>query len=577
MMASVSQHLWPDQAVDPGPAGCAVAAGLANTPKKPSVLLLEAGGANEDRNLRVDGQRWTTFTQPDMNWGYKTAPQAHCAGREIDYARGRGVGGSSTINFGVYSIGARDDYDEWARVVGDDAFRWERMQPRFKALETFTGELPAGIDRKYAAPRAEDHGADGPLRVGYAAEWEEDIPGLLDVFVASGFPLNPDHNSGNPIGISALINSSHEGLRTTAKDLVTPRPSNLTIVTGSPVQRLVLDGKKIIGVESEGERYFASKEVILSAGSLDTPKILLHSGIGPPKQLSEFGIPLVHALEAVGKGLRDHMWVPLVHTRTESSASRGSFYGDKQAMDDALEQWKRDGTGPWSKYACETGIAYAKFEDLATYPEFGDLPASEQSYLLSDTVPHYEIFTHFPIHFLTPDFPPESLNYLCLLVFYYNAQSRGEVTLQSPDPRVPLKFDPRFLASPFDRRAAVETLRRALRVVRHEAYARDCVELLAGPKSDEDEDLLDYWVHNIGSSWHMTGTAKMGTPGTGEGEGEGDPDAVVDSDFRVAGIDGLRIADMSVVPILPSCHTQAVAYITGVTCAEKLAQQYELV
>lgn len=296
----------------------------------------------------------------------------------------------------------------------------------------------------------------------------------------------------------------------------------------------------------------------------------MHSGIGPSKQLSEFGIPLIHALEAVGKGLRDHMWVPLVHTRTESSASRGSFYGDKQAMDDALEQWKRDGTGPWAKYACETGIAYAKFEDLATYPEFQDLPVEEQEYLLSDTVPHYEIFTHFPIHFLTPDFFPKgSLNYLCLIAFYYNAQSRGEVFLQSSDPRVPLKFDPQFLASPFDRRAAVETLRRALRVVRHEAYARDSVEQLAGPASESDADLLDYWARNIGSSWHMTGTAKMGKPG--------DPDAVVDSDFRVQGVAGLRIADMSVVPILPSCHTQAVAYITGVTCAEKLARQYELV
>lgn len=217
------------------------------------MLLLEAGGANEDRNLRVDGQRWTTFTQPGMNWGYKTTPQAHCAGREIDYARGRGVGGSSTINFGVYSIGARDDYDEWARVVGDDAFRWERMQPRFRRLETFTGELPAGIDGKYAAPKAEDHGVGGPLKVGYAAEWEEDIPGLLDVFVESGFPLNPDHNSGNPIGISALINSSHKGLRTTAKDLVTPTPSNLTIVTHFPVQRLIMEGKKAVGVESDGK------------------------------------------------------------------------------------------------------------------------------------------------------------------------------------------------------------------------------------------------------------------------------------------------------------------------------------
>lgn len=306
----------------------------------------------------------------------------------------------------------------------------------------------------------------------------------------------------------------------------------------------------------------------MSAGSLDTPKILMHSGIGPSKQLREFNIPIVYPFEAVGKGLRDHMFVPLVHTRKENSSTRGAFYGDAKAMDDALEQWKKDGTGPWSKYACETGIAFAKFDDITTYKEFQDLPAEEQRYLLSDTIPHYEIFTHFPFHFLVPDFPKEALNYSCLLVFYYNAQSRGEVFLQSSDPSIPLKFDPKFLATPFDRRVAIETLRNSLRVTKHEDYAKNCIAQLAGPKSESDEDLLDYWAQNISSSWHMTGTAKMGKTG--------DSDAVVNSDFQVIGIDGLRIADMSVVPVLPSCHTQTVAYVTGVTCAEKLVQQYKL-
>jgi len=237
-----------------GPAGCAVAAGLANSNKKPRVLLLEAGGANEDRNLRVDGQRWTTFMNQGMNWGYKTSPQEHADNRECDYSRGKGLGGSSAINFGVYTIGARDDYEEWARIVGDDAFRWENIQPRFKKLETFHGELPSGIDSKYAAPKAEDHGRSGALHVGYASEWEKDLPPVLDLFDKAGFPLNPDHNSGNPIGMSVLINSSSKGLRSTANDLLTPKPDNLTVVTDSPVQRVLLEGAKAVGVESSGKR-----------------------------------------------------------------------------------------------------------------------------------------------------------------------------------------------------------------------------------------------------------------------------------------------------------------------------------
>lgn len=292
----------------------------------------------------------------------------------------------------------------------------------------------------------------------------------------------------------------------------------------------------------------------------------MHSGIGPTNQLNEHNIPVLHALDAVGQGLRDHMFVPLIYKRTELSGTRASFYGDSKVMEDALEQWKRDGTGPWTKYACEAGIGFFKLKELASTKEFQDLPADEQKFLLRDTIPHAEVFTHFPIHWLAPGL--ETSNYSCILVFYYNAQSRGETLLQSADPDVPLKFDPKFLASPFDRRVAIESLREILRVAKQDAYTKDNVAEVAVPKSESDEDLLDYWVQNISSSWHMTGTAKMGKAG--------DSDAVVDSDFRVMGVEGLRVADMSVVPVLASCHIQAVAYVTGVTCAEKLVQQYNL-
>lgn len=218
------------------------------------MLLLEAGSNNADRNLRVDGQRWLTFQNKEMNWGYKTTAQTHCNDREIDYSRGKGIGGSSAINFGVYTIGARDDYDEWARIVGDDAFRWERMQSRYKSLETFHSDILGGIDKKYANPKASDHGTSGPLHVGFASELERDVPAVLDDFERAGFPLNPDHNSGNPIGMSMLINSSYKGLRSTAADLLTPKPDNLTIIANAPVQRLVFDGKRVVGVESNGTK-----------------------------------------------------------------------------------------------------------------------------------------------------------------------------------------------------------------------------------------------------------------------------------------------------------------------------------
>ncbi|KAI1337491.1 hypothetical protein F5Y15DRAFT_390578 [Xylariaceae sp. FL0016] len=554
--------------VGSGPSGAAVAAGLANTAKKPKVLLLEAGGPNGEKDLRIDGKRWITFQEKDMNWGYKTTPQADCGGRELDYSRGLGLGGSSAINFGVYSVGARDDYDEWARIVGDDAFKWEPTQARFKALETFHGDLPPSVESKYAAPDSSDHGSSGPLHVGYAAEWETDLPPLMDNFKEAGFPLNPDHNSGNPLGMSILVNSSHKGIRSTSNDLLKPTPSNLTVVTYAPVQRVLLEGKKCVGVESNGKKYLAAKEVILSAGSLNNPHILMHSGIGPASQMQKYDLPVVADMPMIGQGLRDHMFCPLVYSRAEGSTTRGAFYGDESAMTSALEQWRKDGTGPWSKYACELGIGWFKLPHLEETKEFRDLPASEQAYLSKPTVPHYELLTHMPIHWFIPNFPAENLNCSCLLVFYYNSQARGEVTLQSADPKVPCAFDPKFLSTPYDRRVAVDAMRQAFRLARHEGYAKDSLKLLAGPAGDSDEDLLNYWRATIGSSWHMTGTVKMGK--------KGDADAAVDSDFRLMGFDGLRIADMSVVPLLASCHVQAVAYVTGMTCAEKLAQEYDL-
>lgn len=189
-----------------------------------------------------------------MNWGYSTVPQEYCNNRQIDYSRGKVLGGSSAINFGVYTVGARDDYDEWASVVEDDLYRWDRMQQRFRSLETFNGAITDPNHMKYASPKSSDHGSQGALRVGYAAEWEQDLPLMMNVFERAGLTRNPDHNSGNPLGMALVINSSHQGRRVTATDLLENAPENLTIITESPVQRVILSDKKAIGVESRGRQ-----------------------------------------------------------------------------------------------------------------------------------------------------------------------------------------------------------------------------------------------------------------------------------------------------------------------------------
>lgn len=293
----------------------------------------------------------------------------------------------------------------------------------------------------------------------------------------------------------------------------------------------------------------------------------MHSGIGPAAELDKFNLPLVKDLPAIGQGLRDHFFAPLCFLRNPETNDRNKFFGDKAAMDSALEQWKKDGSGPWARHSCQIGAGWLKSDRLIQSAEFKELPAATQEFLQRPTIPHYEFMTHFPLHLISPEVT-QDYSYVCLLVFLMNEQSSGEVRLQSSNPEDPLLFDPKFLSHPFDRRACIETFREAMQVTKHEAFQKDTVSTLIAPPSESDEDILEFWKNTLGSSWHMTGTVKMGK--------EGDSDAAVDSKFRVFGIQNLRVADMSVVPVLTNNHTQATAYLTGASCADTLIAEYGL-
>ncbi|QRD92993.1 glucose dehydrogenase [Aspergillus flavus] len=546
-----------------GPAGCTIASRLASCSEKPRVLLLEAGKHNDSEDLMVDGQRWATLQQPGMNWGYTTVSQEYCNGRQLDYSRGRGLGGSTAINFGFWTVGCRGDYDRWADLVDDPRFDWVHMQARFKALESFQTEDAEASYGDYVAPRRDDHGQHGPLKVGYAKLWERDIVPMLDIFRDAGFPITRDLNSGNPLGIGPVINSCYQGRRTTATTLLQNSSNNLTTITECSVERLVLEGKRVIGVEAAGARYFASKEVILCAGSLDTPKLLMLSGIGPASQLAKHGIPIICDLSAIGQNLKDHCHVPLAFRRSKESNDRHSFYGEPTASQEALETWRIDGTGSWSIFGCQCVGGWLKSPSVVDSFEFKQLPRAEQEFLNGETVPHYELVSHFPFHMLIPGVS-EDFSYVCLVAFLMNPQSRGEVTLQSADPTVPLLFNPRFLSHPYDRRVAIESYRDLLKLSAHPSFSKDTIGDLIRPQGDSDEAILEFWRQFVSSTWHMTGTVKMGRPD--------DPDAAVDRSFRVRNLEGLRVADMSVVPVLPNSHTQVTAYLVGATCADVLIE-----
>ena len=199
--------------------------------------------------------------------------------------------------------------------------------------------------------------------------------------------------------------------------------------------------------------------------------------------------------------------------------------------------------------------------------EFKAPPSEAQDFLNRKTVPQYETISGFPLHLQVPQTFLD-YSYICLVVFLMNGQSTGKVRLQSSGPDVPLLFDPHFLEHPFDRRASIEMFKHLLEITDHPAFAKDTLATIIQPASRSDEDILQFVKDNLASSMHMTGTVKMGK--------ERDKSAAVDTSFRVFGVENLRVADMSVVPLLTNNHTQATAYVTGATCADVLIREHGL-
>jgi choline dehydrogenase-like flavoprotein len=367
-----------------------VATRLAESLKRPNVLLLDAGGRNAEKSLRIDGDRWLTFMMnPEMNWSYKTTPQSSLKGRQISYDRGKGLGGSSSINFSVYDIGPRDDFEEIGRLAGDEAWAWKDAQQRFRSIESYHGEVSKAY-QKYLKPFPENHGTRGKIQVSFPQKWERSLPHTLDLLEESGMSMNLDINSGDPLGWGPCPSSAYDGIRSTSADMLFGGPENLTIVTEATVRRIIFNHKTAIGVELEGRSYYASKEVIVCAGALDTPKLLMLSGIGPSEELQRHQIPLLHDLPFVGRGLRDHIHITMVLRREASMSDRPAYYRNPEAIAAARAQWEKDQTGPLAEYGVGFAIGFMKSERIYQSAEFLALSPEVQRHMMAPTVPSFE-------------------------------------------------------------------------------------------------------------------------------------------------------------------------------------------
>lgn len=310
---------------------------------------------------------------------------------------------------------------------------------------------------------------------------------------------------------------------------------------------------------------YAKKEVVLSAGGLDSPKILLLSGIGPKAQLESLGIDVVQDLPGVGQNLQDHCHFPITAVLKPGFRTPNSIPPGSDALAAARTQFAEDGSGPMSYVNGSYILGFLQEPSIFDTDEFKSLDIETQKHLKQPTVPTWELGSGLPL--LAPPPPGAPREYMVSVGVLMNPQSRGTVTLKSLDPRDDALFDPKLMTHPYDRLVLITSAKRILEFMASTSIAETIEAPLNVPKSDSEEDVLAFVRKNLRSTWHMSGTCKMGT--------SDDSLAVVDSNFAVRGVEGLRVVDLSVLPVLVNAHPVGAAYLLGEMAGKVIGRKYE--
>ncbi|MFT7220284.1 MAG: choline dehydrogenase [Candidatus Azotimanducaceae bacterium] len=509
-----------------GTAGCVLANRL-TADGKHNVLLLEAGKKDNYFWIDIPVGYLYTINNPRTDWCYETEPAAGLNGRSVGYARGKVLGGSSSINAMIYMRGQRSDYDHWAQL-GNKGWGWDDVLPIFKQSEDYQH----GAD--------EFHGADGELRVEERRVNWEILDAWRDAAADCGIPKIEEFNRGDNFGNAYFQMNQRKGTRWSAtKAFLRPamkRP-NLTVITEAHVQQLVIEdgadtgnANRCTGVTVKmpgGQQTFhATKEVLLSAGSIGSPQILQLSGIGPPDLLQERGVAIKQALPGVGENLQDHLQVRTIYqvSNTVTLNQRVNSIFGLAAMGLEYMLFK---TGPLTMPPSQLG-AFAK---------------SDENQASANIEWHVQ-----PLSLDQFGEPLHKYNAITPSVCNLRPSSRGHVRIKSSKPEDYPAIAPNYLSTEEDLDVAVSGLKFTRRIMASTMLARfEPKELKPGPDIESDDDLRRA-AGNIGTTiFHPVGTCKMGH----------DKMAVVDDQLRVRGIEGLRVIDASVMPTITSGNTNA--------------------
>jgi len=525
-----------DYVVVGGGAAGAILADRLTEGARHTVCLLEAGPADWHPFLHIPSGFIKVLFDPAFTWTYSTEPGEWTGGRRIPVPQGRTLGGSTSVNGLVYNRGQREDFDGWA-ALGNPGWGYEDVLPYFRRNERYPG----------GDPRL--RGRDGRLPVS-DLEW---IHPVCERFIAGaqglGMPRNPDYNGESQAGVGYFQRNIDGRWRmSTARGYLRAahgRP-NLRVITNAQATRVVFEGRRATGVEyvSRGDRATrlrvnARREVVLSCGALNTPRLLQLSGVGPADQLQALGVPVVHALPGVGANLSDHFSVRLV-ARTKGVTTIN-----------------------------ELSRAPRLWGQLAAW-----LAGRPNVLAVSPSLVHW--FWQSRLGLDRPDlqgvFSPASYRegYVGMLdrypgmtcgVWQHRPHSRGTVTLRSADPFAAPVIQPNYLADERDRAVLLGGMRLARQLLATPELAVYTEgETLPGPQVRSDDELLDFARRFGVSSYHVNGTARMGPAD--------DPGAVVDAQLRVHGLQALRVADASVMPAIVSANTCAATMMIGEKAAD---------
>lgn len=572
-----------------GTSGCLLASRLAAAPvsHRHKVLLVEAGGAaEEDLENLIPGLVVPKFGNEAGNWLYQTAPQKELNGRTIVYPRGRGLGGSSANNFSSWCRGPECDFDDWAAAVGDDWWRWGSVVEHMKELEDFHAECPPGME-KYIKPAPNMHHTGGAIAVGTGAKWQPLIQHCLQAAQEAGHKLNLDHNDGDPMGIAVAQMNVDAGVRRSSAAAflgadARGKLDNLTVVHKTLCKRILFEGKRAVGVElfsttgdsqstADTVAIQASKDVVLCAGTFETPHILLMSGVGPADDLEKHGINVVHDHPYVGKNIRDHCAFSIEAVIDSEIPGHNQLLRNPEALAAARKEYEQSQTGPLAVFGASAAVLFARIPDLYDSDEFKHLPEKMQAFLSRSERPSTELWLHGgPLFYQGPVETNDSI--IAIEGLCQNLLSKGSLCLQSADPRQLPLIDPAYCTEPYDWRIAIETIKLQLRIAKTPAMQAIIRKPLHGPGKRNEKGILELCdVHDeeairkflreeLTQGFHSMGSCVMGSTQNKE--------RVVDAQFKVVGLDGLRIVDMSVCPILTNNHTQINAYLIAERCAQ---------